>query len=146
MYCEVGPSGKALSEPKVERCASVPCLHSTGCRDTPNGFRCDCEAGWTGARCEVNITPSLAGDCGRGCANGGACRGTECDCRPGKNCEIDIEECESNPCKYDGICLERSNTSLYQTPDSPPVLVGPQPHMLLPQVFYQPFSLENAGG
>ncbi|XP_022113060.2 protein crumbs [Pieris rapae] len=407
MYCEVGPSGKALSEPKVERCASVPCLHSTGCRDTPNGFRCDCEAGWTGARCEVNMAPALSGDCGRGCANGGTCRGTECDCRPGfggpycevtldcratpcphrqecveqsgtwrcaaagaesacssspchngtclaldnglfrcqcqpghtgrfceididecalmpkicnhgvcvnipgsyqcyckpgytgdsceqdideclstpcknggscqnlennyectcvegfegkdcsininecatnpcaagatcvdgiasysclcpegltgarcqididdcesepclhggycadgvnsftcdctgtgyngptcetnidecapqpcrnaatciddlndyhcmchpgftgKNCEIDIEECESNPCKYDGVCLERSNTSLYRTPESPPVQVGPQPHMLLPQVFYQPFSLENAGG
>jgi hypothetical protein len=33
---------------------------------------------------------------------------------PGKNCEIDIDECESSPCQYGGTCLERSNQSLYQ--------------------------------
>ncbi|CAF4764968.1 unnamed protein product, partial [Pieris macdunnoughi] len=37
-----------------------------------------------------------------------------------KIAESTSKSAESNPCKYDGICLERSNTSLYQTPDSPP--------------------------
>lgn len=64
----------------------------------------------------------------------------------GKNCEIDINECESEPCKYDGVCLERSNTSLYLPADAPPVQVGPQSQMLLPSVFYQPFAPENASG
>lgn len=65
----------------------------------------------------------------------------------GKNCEIDINECESEPCKYDGICLERSNASLYLSADvTAPVQVGPQPQMLLPSVFYQPFAPENASG
>lgn len=64
----------------------------------------------------------------------------------GKNCEIDINECESEPCKYEGVCLERSNASLYLPADAPPVQVGPQPQMLLPAVFYQPFAPENASG
>jgi len=27
----------------------------------------------------------------------------------GKNCEIDIDECSSNPCKNDGVCIDRVN-------------------------------------
>jgi hypothetical protein len=38
----------------------------------------------------------------------------------GKNCEIDINECESSPCQYGGTCLERSNQSLYQQAGSQP--------------------------
>ena len=64
----------------------------------------------------------------------------------GKNCELDINECESNPCKYDGVCLERSNVTLYRAADAPPLQVGPQPHQLLPPAFYQPFSLDTAAG
>jgi hypothetical protein len=40
----------------------------------------------------------------------------------GKNCEIDINECESSPCQYGGTCLQRSNQSLYQQDGSQPAL------------------------
>lgn len=33
----------------------------------------------------------------------------------GKDCQEDINECESSPCQYNGTCLERSKPSTYQT-------------------------------
>lgn len=64
----------------------------------------------------------------------------------GKNCEVDVDECEGAPCKYEGVCLQRSNASLYRAADAPPLQVGPQPQMLLPPLFFQPFALERASG
>ncbi|CAH4035210.1 unnamed protein product [Pieris brassicae] len=147
--CPEGLTG-ARCQIDIDDCESEPCLHGGYCADGVNSFTCDCTGtGYNGPTCETNIDECAP----QPCRNAATCiddlNDYHCMCHPGftgKNCEIDIEECESNPCKYDGICLERSNTSLYRTPDSPPVQVGPQPHMLLPQVFYQPFSLENAGG
>ena len=31
----------------------------------------------------------------------------------GSNCEMDIDECASSPCQYNGTCLQYSNISLY---------------------------------
>lgn len=64
----------------------------------------------------------------------------------GKNCEVDISDCEHEPCKFGGVCLERSNASLYMPEGGSRIQVGPQPQMLLPDFFYQPFSYENAAG
>lgn len=52
----------------------------------PTGFRCECESGWGGARCDV--PPAGVSDCAaRPCLNGGSCReapdGPSCECRPG---------------------------------------------------------------
>lgn len=54
----------------------------------PMGFRCECESGWGGARCDVPLAASSTGECAaRPCLNGGTCRdapdGPACDCRPG---------------------------------------------------------------
>lgn len=57
----------------------------------------------------------------------------------GKNCEMDINECESNPCKYDGVCLERSNASLYTSN-------GSQGDSSLPEIFSRQFSYSFASG
>lgn len=54
----------------------------------------------------------------------------------GKNCEIDIDECESSPCQNNGKCLQRSNMTLYTLPD----------RYTLPSIFSEPFSYENASG
>lgn len=52
------------------------------------GFRCECESGWGGARCDVPLAPAPSGECAaRPCLNGGSCRDTPdgpvCECRPG---------------------------------------------------------------
>lgn len=58
----------------------------------------------------------------------------------GKNCEEDINECESSPCKNSGICLQKSNSTLYH----PNVIPGF--NLSLPEVFARPFDYANAAG
>lgn len=63
----------------------------------------------------------------------------QCNCNngyTGKNCEIDIDECESSPCQNNGVCLQRSNISLYSSPN----------RNSLPSIFSGEFSYENASG
>lgn len=129
---------------------SGPCQHGGSCVDGLNSYTCECAGtGYAGDDCSVNIDECAP----QPCRNGGTClddvNDYHCNCHPaytGKNCEVDIDECESEPCKYGGVCLQRSNASLYVAPGSPRLQVGPQPQMLLPPVFYQPFSLEAAHG
>ncbi|KAI8429386.1 hypothetical protein MSG28_000030 [Choristoneura fumiferana] len=147
--CQEGLTG-ATCDLNIDDCESQPCQHGGRCIDGLNSFTCDCSnTGYTGPHCAVNIDECAPAPC----RNGGTCRDHvndyRCDCYPGysgKNCEIDINECESSPCKYDGVCVERSNASLYRAADAPPLQLGGQPQMLLPAVFYQPFSAEHAAG
>lgn len=129
---------------------SQPCQHGGRCVDELNGYACDCAGtGYSGDDCATNIDECAP----RPCRNGGTClddvNDYHCACYPGftgKNCETDIDECASSPCKHGGVCLQRSARALYRAPDAPALPVGPQPHMLLPADFYQPFSLQNASG
>ncbi|KAL0896199.1 hypothetical protein ABMA27_012142 [Loxostege sticticalis] len=122
-YCELGAAaaggsagaGKALGELKAggERCAAAPspCLHAKACHDLPLGFRCECEPGWAGLRCD---TPAGALDgCGaRGCLNGGTCREPDapCECRPGYEgaaCELPAD-CRATSCPHYQECVEQN--------------------------------------
>lgn len=67
---------------------------------------------------------------------------TKCVCHEGysnKNCAVDIDECASIPCQNNGICLERSNISLYSASNRPS-------DNRIPSVFFGEFSYENASG
>ncbi|XP_063373745.1 protein crumbs [Cydia amplana] len=147
--CQDGLTGPTC-DVNIDDCESQPCEHGGRCIDGLNTYTCDCSnTGYAGVHCAVNIDECAS----QPCENGATCRDLvsdyRCECHQGytgKNCDVDIQECASNPCKYDGICVEHSNTSLYQPADGPPVQLGPQPHMVLPDVFYRPFSPENAHG
>lgn len=54
----------------------------------------------------------------------------------GKNCEVDINECENNPCQFGGTCLEHSNLSLYYQTDK----------KNLSSIFQQDFNYATANG
>lgn len=58
----------------------------------------------------------------------------------GKHCEEDINDCESNPCKYSGTCLEKSNMTLYH-----PNIVS-KLNVTLPEPFNRPFDYADAAG
>lgn len=70
-------------------------------QDTGAGFKCKCQDGFTGRRCDT-----IAVSCKTSpCKNGGSCLETDgsyqCSCFPGYtgyNCEIQINECQSKPC------------------------------------------------
>ncbi|VVC87020.1 unnamed protein product [Leptidea sinapis] len=121
-------------EQDIDECLSSPCKNGGTCQNLENNYECACVEGFEGKDCSSNINECASNPCALGstCVDGVA----------SKNCDIDIEECESSPCQHEGVCLERSNASLYRSPEAAPERVGPQPHMLLPQYFYQPFSVE----
>jgi hypothetical protein len=79
-------------------------VRSTGCLKV-----CGLLAGFTGARCEVDIDECAS----RPCLNGATCRqstpGTfRCECPTGFTdtlCQTDIDECATRPCANGGSCL-----------------------------------------
>jgi hypothetical protein len=78
-------------------------------------FTCECSPPWSGGRCERH---AVDGYChGSPCQNHGECvdgdDGYECRCPPeavsgfgGPNCDLDVDECASGPCKNGGVCRE----------------------------------------
>lgn len=77
-----------------------------------NHLTCQCGSLWFGKTCEryykCHITP---------CENGGTCfknegDNKECECKTGTlgaNCETNTNECASNPCQYNGKCIDKIN-------------------------------------
>ncbi|KAK3607491.1 hypothetical protein CHS0354_010303 [Potamilus streckersoni] len=104
-------------ETNIDECASNPCQNGGSCTDHINGYTCNCtDTGFKGDNCQININ-----DCeSLPCVNGANCtdhvKDFSCSCYQGyegKTCSIDIDECASNPCQYNGTCLQKSNTTLY---------------------------------
>ncbi|XP_063762554.1 delta-like protein C isoform X2 [Eleginops maclovinus] len=85
--------------------------------DTFGHFTCDeqgnrrCLEGWTGDYCSDHLNYCTNH---KPCQNEASCTNTgqgsyTCTCRPGftgKNCEIETNECDSNPCKNGGSCTD----------------------------------------
>ncbi|CAK8694682.1 unnamed protein product [Clavelina lepadiformis] len=104
--CNVENDVVTCTNVSVETCKDTPCLNGV-CQNTPFGFTCYCDAGWTGALCETNI--SLLEDA---CSTM-PCRG-DCQCVPscrhelgyfcispsgfiGKNCTIAVPRIRCDP-------------------------------------------------
>ena len=101
------------------------------CKDDINTYKCECPIGWTGGNCEININECDPDPC----KNGGKCKdgiGTQrqikaqnqilkiqnilgqffCECPQGftgSDCGINVDECDPDPCKNNGTCLDLTN-------------------------------------
>lgn len=95
----------------INECESEPCAPTGVCVDEVADYSCECELGYTGRHCDVDID-----DCApEPCQRGGICtdltnRNYLCDCTntgfTGTECHIDIDEClESTPCQNSGKCI-----------------------------------------
>ncbi|CAH1270697.1 CSMD1 [Branchiostoma lanceolatum] len=78
---------------RIDRCDPNPCQNEGACNDVADSYTCECEAGFEGDQCEINIddcTPDL-------CKNGGVCTDGDnsflCECAAGfhgPTCELVI--------------------------------------------------------
>ncbi|XP_030376578.1 protein crumbs isoform X3 [Scaptodrosophila lebanonensis] len=120
-------------ELNIDECASNPCTNGAVCQDLVKDYNCQCHAGYKGKNCELDINECESNPCqyNSNCLERSNttlyqlsrvmdlpkifsqpfsfenASGYECVCVPGiigKNCEININECESNPCSKHGTC------------------------------------------
>ncbi|XP_053703162.1 protocadherin Fat 3 isoform X3 [Synchiropus splendidus] len=104
-----------LSEVKLgcvlfpDPCVSQPCLNGGICSSLPPaGFACSCSPGFTGWRCELEVTACMPNPC----LNEGECQPSGsafvCACPAGlggRVCGEDVNECLRGPCRNDGRCV-----------------------------------------
>ncbi|KAH3795500.1 protein crumbs homolog 1-like [Dreissena polymorpha] len=97
-------------------CNPNPCLHGGSCDVNPDQltYLCRCNDTYIGARCEGIVRHCL----GKGpCQNGAICEdlqagGYQCFCRPGyygNHCQLEINECDPDPCVNNATCVDRLN-------------------------------------
>ncbi|XP_038060587.1 sushi, von Willebrand factor type A, EGF and pentraxin domain-containing protein 1-like [Patiria miniata] len=110
--CAVGYEGTHC-ENGVDWCAESPCHDGSTCVNLGSTFSCVCPAHRSGELCDQ--TP---------CQNDAVFQVNaddtyRCYCEPGfigHNCQIDIDECASQPCSNGGTCVDRLNTYLCDCP------------------------------
>ncbi|XP_020279664.1 protein crumbs isoform X2 [Pseudomyrmex gracilis] len=121
-------------EKNIDECLSQPCKNGGLCVDDVKNYKCQCYVGYTGRNCEIDVDECESSPCQYNgtClersnrelykteaqnlpaifnqefsyANAS---GYECLCVQGvtgKNCEVNINECDSNPCGP-GNCMDR---------------------------------------
>ncbi|KAJ8376185.1 hypothetical protein SKAU_G00067650 [Synaphobranchus kaupii] len=123
--CEPGYSGTTCEEEK-DMCEGHECANGGTCLHGADRYSCLCPENYTGPHCTVeveevpwyiikHVRPKLpVSICGNEqknytCFNGGNCSETSmmCDCMSGftgHRCELELDECQSNPCQNGGYC------------------------------------------
>lgn len=106
-YCELDINECAEMEPygPCDANGTLSCNNSVG------NFTCECKPGYFGRLCQYD--PSMTCELKKPCQNGGNCSDNatafSCSCPEGFNgttCEFDIRECEDQPCKNNGTCID----------------------------------------
>ncbi|KAI6653592.1 Neurogenic locus notch-like protein 1 [Oopsacas minuta] len=101
--CDPGYTGTAC-EIDINDCEPEPCMNNGTCVDQVNDYNCTCVNGWVGKNCS---------ECGLTCNNGQQNSNCSvCLCDPGYTgtaCEIDINDCEPEPCMNNGTCQDQVN-------------------------------------
>ncbi|XP_029136151.1 protein crumbs homolog 2a [Labrus bergylta] len=126
-------------EVDIDECAERPCENDGECfeRSDPShweldwelsfsdaaGYICQCQPGFAGENCSVNIDECES----EPCQNGGTCEdkinGYTCTCSEGflgELCEVNIDECESQPCQNGGWCEDGRASYTCHCPEAEP--------------------------
>ncbi|XP_055635267.1 protein crumbs isoform X3 [Toxorhynchites rutilus septentrionalis] len=129
---QTGYSG-SICQQNIDECESNPCTNGAECIDKVNDYQCNCYPGYNGKNCEEDIDECDPNPCqysGKCLERSNItlyysnnknlpaifsqqfsfqnASGYDCICVPGtmgKNCETNINECDSSPCK-NGNCID----------------------------------------
>uniref|UniRef100_A0A672LG93 Neurogenic locus notch homolog protein 2-like n=1 Tax=Sinocyclocheilus grahami TaxID=75366 RepID=A0A672LG93_SINGR len=135
LYCDI-PNMSCQTVAKNKGVAvDMVCKHAGRCIDKDNTHQCMCQRGYMGNYCEDAVNECISNPC----RNGGTCldyqSGYDCKvnqsdlltliyttvqkfgvntraCKAGfqgVNCEYDVDECQSNPCRNGGTCIDLIN-------------------------------------
>ncbi|XP_030062607.1 protein crumbs homolog 1 [Microcaecilia unicolor] len=119
--CEPGYTGMNC-DMDINNCLDHHCANGTTCIDGIGIYSCLCPGNFTGKLCRYSRLPSTV--CGNEkrnitCYNYGNCTENrnelKCNCLAGFTgewCEVDIDECQSDPCLNGGLCQNLPNRFL----------------------------------
>nr|DBA25969.1 TPA: hypothetical protein GDO54_010287 [Pyxicephalus adspersus] len=104
---------------EIDECESQPCQNGAVCKDRISHYLCDCQKGYIGKHCELEMNECLS----EPCKNGGSCQdlagGFLCTCPEGyigAQCETELDGCDSSPCQNGGICENLAGSYLCVCP------------------------------
>ena len=91
----------------LDECVSAPCQNGAGCTDSrdktwdgkpivADAFSCACVAGFTRGTCAYNFIKQYT---------------KQCSIAQGGTCDVDVNECSSNPCVNGATCTESASDS-----------------------------------
>ncbi|XP_062269378.1 protein crumbs homolog 2a isoform X2 [Platichthys flesus] len=126
-------------ENDIDECTEQPCENGGECFERSDlshwemewefsfadaaGYICQCQSGFAGENCSVNIDECES----EPCQNGGTCEdkinGYICTCRAGflgELCDMDIDECASQPCQNGGLCEDSRASYICHCPEAEP--------------------------
>jgi len=105
-----GGSGGTDSGPT---CDDLVCENLGTCVEESSGPSCDCQPGYDGDNCEIDIDDCVSDPC----VNDGDCldrvNGYECDCPTGfsgDRCELTVTDCSDDPCLNGATCEDVDDT------------------------------------
>ena len=85
----------------VDECDSSPCVNGATCTDSADNsaipvhaYKCACAAGYANGDCAYTTITDYTG---------------QCMVALGGNCDIDVDECESDPCQNGGTCTDSTS-------------------------------------
>ena len=97
-------------EIKYNECENINCHNGTCINLETDSFHCNCNVGYEGKFCEIDIDDCSSNPCqGEDSFCYDKVHNYECKCQTGltgRNCETNINECDPNPCKY-GLCVDK---------------------------------------
>lgn len=96
--CSISTTGRCDID--VDECASIPCLNGAQCVDSSqddevlvHSYSCICTEGFANGWCGYSYLEEFA---------------DECTQKLGGHCDIDVDECASDPCTNGATCTESS--------------------------------------
>ncbi|KAM9734946.1 protein crumbs homolog 2-like [Menidia menidia] len=125
-------------EVDIDECAEHPCENGGECfqRSDPShweldwelsfadaaGYICQCQPGFAGENCSVNIDECESEPCQNGATCQDETNGYVCLCWDGflgELCEVNVDECESQPCENGGWCEDGRASYTCHCPEAP---------------------------